>query len=165
MKLAYLLIVVFILSFTIPTASTAQSKILTVITTTQDTLRNCKIAGVDNDTVELILGDGFVRIPVDSIHALILLGGSRFWTGAGYGAAIGGLSGTIIGATQKIKPRRSYLFDYSGIEIVGGILIGAAAGFVIGGVIGAEFKKETRCDLSGLRPEDKVKMLKSLIED
>jgi len=54
------------------------------------------------------------------------------------GFLVGAISGTIIGAASYKKPTGAFAFDLGpGPAEAGGALLGAAGGFLVGGIIGA----------------------------
>jgi hypothetical protein len=173
MKMFTILSILCILSFTLPAASSAQTKewILTsandwtIITSARDTLRSCIIDRLEGDVVNLICGGSAIQIPVDSLNLLTRHKESHFWSGAGYGALIGTAVGVIVGLASYEKPKSTGFFtlDFGseGAALAGGIL-GTVAGFTIGGVIGAVSGGDERYDLSQKPAGEKIKILRDL---
>jgi len=166
MKHSYLLIVVFFFSVIFPISAFTQSKMITVITIARDTLHNCKISDIKNDTVELMLGDEFRNIPVDSLKLLILPGGSNFWTGAEYGTIMGGILGAFIGSIPDKKEEQSTCsikLEWGGLSVIEGLCIGALVGCPIGGVLGLASGGDVEYDLSHINLQGKIKILNNFI--
>ena len=68
----------------------------------------------------------------------------NFWAGAGIGMLAGGLIGGVIGSTQEVSfcflpyPEQCPTTPGTGL----GVMIGAAGGFVLGGVVGAGIRSD-----------------------
>ena len=99
---------------------------------------------VHTDSIRLMLRPEALglSVPVRDMVRLERRSGRRsaFWTGAGLGASIGGISGVGVGLTL-IKPAVctdpvSHLCGKAGAGVVGG-LTGALGGALLGGILGA----------------------------
>jgi hypothetical protein len=158
MKIIATLSIVYIVSLTFSAVSFAQTKGWTVITMAQDTLRSCMIGALAHDSANLSCGGRDIQIPVDSLKLLIRQNESHFWSSVGYGTLCGAGLGAFIGGVSHTKS--SGLIDGPGIAAFGGGILGAATGFVIGGIIGITFGGDDRYDLTKESTDEKVKILR-----
>lgn len=96
-------------------------------------------AGVaSHDTLDFAQDDMVRRIPLPAIDTLWVRGGA-----GGTGAIIGGTVGAVLGLIALAAAHGTCEYDcgYSGLEIVGGILVGAAVGVPVGAIIGGRVQK------------------------
>jgi hypothetical protein len=95
---------------------------------------NGYVQSVDADTLRVRAesSDAELAIPSSSIARLWVVEGRKghFWTGAGIGLLAGGVTGAAIGSTQELC-----FFTCSPATGLG-VLIGAPAGALLGGVVG-----------------------------
>lgn len=164
MKIITILSILYILSFTYPTISSAQTNKWTVITSAQDTLRSCIVVKLEGDVVNLFCGSSVVQISVDSLSMLIRHKESHFWSGAGYGTLAGITVGAIVGLATYHKPTGAWDIDLGpGVAALGGGILGAVTGFTIGGIVGAVSGGDEKYDLSQEPTKEKIKILRDLL--
>jgi len=167
MKPILILSILFLLTFVDVEDCLAQPDVWTVITIVPDTLHSCLIGDIEDNRVSLIRTTGeVVRMSVDSIGTLVRKRGSQFWSGAGYGALIGGGAGVFLGAVTYEEPSTGFqLFHISrgGQAFLGG-MFGSLSGLVVGGLIGAASGGEERYDISDRSVENKRTILRQLGE-
>lgn len=91
-----------------------------------------------NDTLDFAQDDAVRRIPVPAIDTLWVRGGA-----GGTGAIVGAAVGTVLGLMALAAAHGTCDSDcgYSGLEVVGGILVGAAVVVPVGAIIGGRFQK------------------------
>lgn len=96
---------------------------------------------VDRDTLRMRLqsSDAEAAIPTAYITQLWVADGTRthFWAGAGIGLLSGALIGGIIGSTQHPDGSMGSLACSDDPATACGVILGAPAGFILGGVVGA----------------------------
>jgi len=102
------------------------------------------VQSVDTDTLRMRAesSDAELAIPRSSIAHLWAVEGRKgnFWTGAGIGLLAGGLIGGAIGSTEEFCIMS---WGDCGQAATGiGVLIGAPAGFLLGGVVGLLIKSD-----------------------
>ena len=97
------------------------------------------VRATDADSLRLDLaGDARWAIPSASVAQVWVRDGTRshFWAGVGWGLLSGAVLGTAIGATQEFC-----IFTCSSAAPIG-FMLGAPAGMLIGGVIGAVIRTD-----------------------
>ncbi|MGO9482821.1 MAG: hypothetical protein ACLP05_13710 [Candidatus Kryptoniota bacterium] len=135
-----------------------QQNHFTLITMARDTLNGCESDSLTDSLIYFTCGALGSSIPVDSIALLMRHRGSHFWAGAGIGTAAGAVTGFIIGYASYQKPAGQQIDLGPGLGGLGGAIIFAPAGFIIGGVIGAVSGNDDVCDLSQRSHDDKIKL-------
>lgn len=91
-----------------------------------------------NDTLDFAQDDMVRRIPIPAIDTLWVRGGAGV-TGAIIGGAVGAALGLVaLAAANSICDTDC---GNSGLEVVGGMLIGAAVGVPVGAIIGGRVQK------------------------
>lgn len=98
------------------------------------------LQALDGDTVRLLVQSRTTElaIPTASVDRVWVVDGRKgnFWSGAGIGLLGGALIGGLIGSTQEVC-----ILDCSPATAFG-VIIGAPAGFLLGGVIGAQVRSD-----------------------
>jgi hypothetical protein len=159
-----LVVVVCIMIILFPAISSGRTNDWTVITSSDDTLRMCTVRLSANGRMMIYSANMLYDLPIESLKTVIVPGEPQFWRGAGIGALAGGvLGGAIAGATME-EHRGGYI-DLSGIAVFGGGILGAAAGFAVGGVIGAASGADDVYEFSGQPNESKIRCIRKLIRD
>jgi len=116
----------------------AQEDTWKLIRTSGDTLRACTLDSLPDIVLYITSNGEAFSLPIDSIATLSRVKEGHFRGGAGVGFLVGAISGTIIGAASYKKPTGAFAFDLGpGPAEAGGALLGAAGGFLVGGIIGA----------------------------
>jgi len=110
-----------------------------------DTLRECTLDSLPDIVLYFTSNGKAISLPIDSIALLSRVQG-HFWIGAGVGLAVGATSGAIIGAASYKKPTGPFAIDLNPGG-AGGAILGATAGFLIGGIIGASSEHNETYDL------------------
>lgn len=102
-----------------------------------------QLEALDADTLRIRVGSNksVFAIATASIARLSVANGTRghFWTGAGMGLLAGVLIGAAIGSTQNLEG--SFLFSNTDPKLLGAV-VGAPAGFLLGGVIGTLIRSD-----------------------
>jgi hypothetical protein len=102
-----------------------------------------RLTALDGDTLRIQVrsNEAAVAIPTASLDRLSVIHGTKghFWAGAGLGLLGGALIGGVIGSTQDLSG--SFLFSNTNPAVLG-IVIGAPAGLLLGGIIGAAIRSD-----------------------
>jgi len=107
-----------------------------------------------------------MSIPIESIAALVRDKESHFWEGAAIGFLAGGAAGTFVGLATYQKPQRRGFITIDlgpGVAALGGGVLGAAAGFLVGGMIGASTAGREAYELKGKTLRTKLHMIQLVV--
>jgi hypothetical protein len=165
MKGLMLLIIFCIAAISSSAISQDQDRLWTVITASEDTLLLCALDHIDNGRIQLACGNAASHVSVDSVRKIIRHVQSQFWKSAGYGALGGAAAGAIIGLASYQRPRSGGFIslDYGpGFSAAGGAILGAVAGFAVGGIVGAASGGDEVHDLTSETFAEKLRILKHL---
>lgn len=108
-------------------------------------------------------------IPVDSITELRHVKKSKFWKGAGIGFVAGATVGALIGWATYEKPAPNPddwfpdLWEGPEYNAIGGGILGAPVGFLLGGIIGASMGRDEIYDFSKMNHKQKLNLSFSLV--
>ncbi len=146
------------------TAAMGQDKGLTAITAGGDTLVAYSLDSLTNESLYMKCGAANESVPIDSVETLIRHGRSHFWSGAWIGSGTGALVGFIAAYASYEEPKGPIAVGIGpgGEEMVSAIL-GAAAGFIIGGVIGAVSEPDEVYHLSSRSHQYRVTLMRFLL--
>ncbi len=148
----------------LPTKVVAQGTGWTMITTSGNELRSCKIIVVSDSSVDFLAGDSLFSIALDSVQSLAHHRPRHFWSGAGYGTLAGVTMGAAIGAASYHESE-GWNFVSRPVVAVGTGIFGGAVGFLVGGIIGAATGGDQTYDLSGEDGQGKARILRRAKEE
>jgi hypothetical protein len=135
----------------------------------RDTLANVVIREIKGDSVAIAFADAKDAdwIPVDSVVEVRKINKPRFWRGAGIGLLAGTVAGAMIGRASYQEPKPSpneWNFDFGpGLNTFGGGIVGGAAGFLAGGLIGVAAGRDEVYKLSEMTHSYKINTLRVLL--
>jgi hypothetical protein len=153
------------LFISIPTLS-AQNNTWQVIRLSDDTVTACRLDSLHDNVLYATCGIKAFFFPVDSIAALVQHKEGRFWKYAVTGSWISAGAGAIIGFATYQKPTSGWAIDFGPSGAAGGgLIIGAASGFVVGGIIGALDSDSKTYDLKGKTLKVKLQIIHSLLNN
>lgn len=130
----------------------AQDRSWIITIATGDTLSQCSLVSVDDDTIHVSWSGFPVRLPLESLVMLRYHRPSESWRGAFYGSAIGAIGSTAVSASSDLFTRPT-----TGI-------VGMLVGSVLGGLTADYLSRDIRYDLAGATLPEKKFILKSLRE-
>lgn len=133
--------------------------------TSADSLNDIFFEDVDEQSLTVVCEGQYLCIPIDSIIRIRQVKPTKFWTGASIGLIVGFTTGTII-AVQKLPD----LFDSDGYGLgffnpFADIFGGAAAGFLLGGAIGAAVSSDVVYEFTPLDAAQKLTTLQTILTE
>lgn len=158
-------IINIMLFISIPTLS-AQNNTWQVIRLSDEIVTECRLDSLHDNVLYATCGIKAISFPVDSISALVQHKEGRFWKYAVTGSWICAGAGAIIGFATYQKPTSGWAIDFGPSGAAGGgLIIGAASGFVVGGIIGVLDSDSKTYDLKRKTLRVKLQIINSLLNN
>ena len=167
-------------------SANAQERAWHIAFTTGDTLKECKLLGLNDSVLIVDRGDTTMSVPVDSVVSLFRHKERLFMKGAPYGAVAGIVVGAVIGVATYEKPYHAPTPPEPGLKwdikppglgldaddffggiasLIEGAAIGGVVGFAIGGALSAAGSGDELYELSKIPHRAKLMILQKIMPE